>query len=89
MSPNAVRWASRPPWRGIEQIRKSAPEGRGFELYVVDDHRHWWRGALRRLLTARHHTDVGDPRSQRRQRVAETTRRVAQLVAKYDWCRCR
>src|SRR3989441_2229278 len=34
----------------IEQNRKSAPEGRGFELYVGDDHRHpVGGGPLRRL----------------------------------------
>src|SRR6266404_517949 len=41
MSPNAVAVGeSATVAEAIEQIRKSAPEGRGFELYVVDDHRH-------------------------------------------------
>src|SRR5436309_2126148 len=54
MSPNVVAVPeSATVAEAIERIRKSAPEGRGFELYVMDDHRHLVGVVpLRRLLTA-------------------------------------
>jgi magnesium transporter len=71
----------------IDHIRKSAPEGRGFELYVVDDHRHLVGVVpLRRLLTAAPTTPVWAIRDPGVVSVtAETDQEeVARLVAKYD-----
>lgn len=71
----------------IERIRKSAPEGRGFELYVVDDHRHLVGVVpLRRLLTAAPTTPVWAIRDPSVVSVTADTdqEEVAQLVTKYD-----
>jgi len=71
----------------IERIRKSAPEGRGFELYVVDDQRRLVGVVpLRRLLTAAPTTPVWAIREPSVVSVgAETDQEeVARLVAKYD-----
>src|SRR5919198_2385243 len=88
MSPNAVAVPeSATVAEAIEQIRKSAPEGRGFELYVVDDHRHLVGVVpLRRLLTAAPTTPVWAIRDPSVVSVgAETDQEeVARVVAKYD-----
>ena len=71
----------------IERIRKSAPEGRGFELYVVDDHRHLVGVVpLRRLLTAAPTTPVWAIRDPGVVSVTADTdqEEVARVVAKYD-----
>ena len=71
----------------IELIRKSAPEGRGFELYVVDDHRHLVGVVpLRRLLTAAPTTPVWAIRDPGVVSVTADTDQedVARVVAKYD-----
>src|SRR6267142_412798 len=71
----------------IEEIRKSAPEGRGFELYVVDDHRHLVGVVpLRRLLTAAPTTPMWAIRDPSVVSVSPETdqEEVARLVAKYD-----
>jgi len=88
MSPNAVAVKEGATVaEAIERIRKSAPEGRGFELYVVDDHRHLVGAVpLRRLLTAAPTTAVWAIREPSVVSVtAETDQEeVARLVAKYD-----
>src|SRR3989449_5740564 len=88
MSPNAVAVGeSATVAEAIEQIRKSAPEGRGFELYVVDDHRHLVGGVpLRRLLTAAPTTPMWAIRDPSVVSVSPETdqEEVARLVAKYD-----
>src|SRR5882724_11921303 len=88
MSPNAVAVGeSATVAEAIEQIRKSAPEGRGFELYVVDDHRHLVGVVpLRRLLTAAPTTPMWAIRDPSVVSVSPETdqEEVAQLVAKYD-----
>ena len=71
----------------IERIRKSAPEGRGFELYVIDDHRHLVGVVpLRRLLTAAPTTPVWAIRDPAVVSVTADTDQedVARVVAKYD-----
>ena len=71
----------------IDHIRRSAPEGRGFELYVVDDHRHLVGVVpLRRLLTAAPGSPVWAIRDPGVVSVAAETdqEEVARLVAKYD-----
>jgi magnesium transporter len=88
MSPNAVAVGeSATVAEAIEQIRKSAPEGRGFELYVVDDHRHLVGVVpLRRLLTAAPTTPMWAIRDPSVVSVSPETdqEEVARLVAKYD-----
>jgi magnesium transporter len=88
MSPNVVAVKeSATVAEAIERIRKSAPEGRGFELYVVDDHRHLVGVVpLRRLLTAAPTTPVWAIRDPSVVSVgAETDQEeVARVVAKYD-----
>jgi magnesium transporter len=88
MSPNAVAVPeSATVAEAIEQIRKSAPEGRGFELYVVDDHRHLVGVVpLRRLLTAAPTTPMWAIRDPSVVSVSPETdqEEVARLVAKYD-----
>ena len=71
----------------IERIRKSAPEGRGFELYVVDDQgRLVGVVPLRRLLTAAPTTPVWAIREPDVISVTADTdqEEVARRVAKYD-----
>jgi magnesium transporter len=88
MSPNAVAVKeSATVAEAIERIRRSAPEGRGFELYVVDEHRHLVGVVpLRRLLTAAATTPVWAIREPSVVSVnAETDQEdVARVVAKYD-----
>jgi magnesium transporter len=88
MSPNAVAVPeSATVAEAIEQIRKSAPEGRGFELYVMDDHRHLVGVVpLRRLLTAAPTTPMWAIRDASVVTVSPETdqEEVARLVAKYD-----
>ena len=88
MSPNVVAVPeSTTVAEAIERIRKSAPEGRGFELYVLDDHRHLVGVVpLRRLLTAAPTTPVWAIREPDAVAVAPDTdqEEVARLVAKYD-----
>src|SRR5881397_4171601 len=88
MSPNTVAVPeSATVAEAIEQIRKSAPEGRGFELYVVDDHRHLVGVVpLRRLLTAAPTTPMWAIRDPSVVSVSPETdqEEVARLVAKYD-----
>jgi magnesium transporter len=88
MSPNVVAVPeSTTVAEAIERIRKSAPEGRGFELYVLDDHRHLVGIVpLRRLLTAAPTTPVWAIREPDAVAVAPDTdqEEVARLVAKYD-----
>src|SRR5438067_8301379 len=88
MSPNAVAVGeSATVAEAIEQIRKSAPEGRGFELYVVDDHRHLVGVVpLRRLLTAAPTTPRWAIRDPSVVSVSPETdqEEVARLVAKDD-----
>src|SRR5207237_842811 len=71
----------------IEQIRKAAAEARGFELYVMDDHRHLVGVVpLRRLLTAAPTTPMWAIRDASVVSVSPETdqEEVARLVAKYD-----
>jgi len=88
MSPNAVAVKEAATVaEAIERIRKSAPEGRGFELYVVDDHRHLVGVVpLRRLLTAAPTTPVWAIRDPDVVSVTADTDQedVARVVAKYD-----
>jgi magnesium transporter len=88
MSPNAIAVTeSATVAEAIERIRKSAPEGRGFELYVVDDHRHLVGAVpLRRLLTAAPTTPVWAVRDPAVVSVTADTDQedVARVVAKYD-----
>ena len=88
MSPNAVAVKEAATVaEAIERIRKSAPEGRGFELYVVDDHRHLVGVVpLRRLLTAAPTTPVWAIREPSVVSVTADTDQedVARVVAKYD-----
>jgi magnesium transporter len=88
MSPNAVAVKEAATVaEAIERIRKSAPEGRGFELYVVDDHRHLIGVVpLRRLLTAAPTTPVWAIREPDVVSVTADTDQedVARVVAKYD-----
>ena len=88
MSPNAVAVReSATVGEAIERIRKSAPEGRGFELFVVDDHGHLVGVVpLRRLLTAAPGTPIWAIRDPSVVSVtAETDQEeVARQVAKYD-----
>jgi magnesium transporter len=73
--------------RALEEIRKSAPEGRGFEVYVVDDYRHLLGIVpLRRLLTTDLHVPISaiqDP-GVARVPVDMDQEDVARIVAKYD-----
>lgn len=88
MSPNAVAVKEAATVaEAIERIRKSAPEGRGFELYVVDDHRRLVGVVpLRRLLTAAPTTPVWAIRDPGVVSVTADTdqEEVARVVAKYD-----
>ena len=88
MSPNAVAVKeSATVAEAIERIRKSAPEGRGFELYVVDQHGHLVGVVpLRRLLTAAPTTPVWAIREPSVVSVSAKTDQedVARVVAKYD-----
>jgi magnesium transporter len=88
MSPNAVAVKEGTTVaEAIERIRKSAPEGRGFELYVVDEQRRLVGVVpLRRLLTAAPGTPVWAIREPGVVSVpAETDQEeVARVVAKYD-----
>src|SRR6059036_932383 len=88
MSPNAVAVGeSATVAEAIEQIRKSAPEGRGFELYVMDDHRHLVGVVpLRRLLTAAPTTPMWAIRDPSVVSASPETdqEEVARLVAKYN-----
>jgi magnesium transporter len=88
MSPNAIAVKETATVaEAIERIRKSAPEGRGFELYVVDDHRHLIGVVpLRRLLTAAPTTPVWAIRDPDVASVTADTdqEEVARVVAKYD-----
>ena len=88
MSPNAVAVKEGVTvTEAIDHIRTSAPEGRGFDLYVVDDHRHLVGVVpLRRLLTAAPTTPVWAIREPGVVSVAADTdqEEVARLVAKYD-----
>ena len=88
MSPNAVAVKEATTVaEAIEQIRTSAPEGRGFELYVVDDQRHLVGVVpLRRLLTAAPATPVWAIREPDVVSVTADTDQedVARVVAKYD-----
>jgi magnesium transporter len=88
MSPNAVAVTGPTTVaEAIEEIRRSAPEGRGFELYVVDDHRRLVGVVpLRRLLTAAPSTPVWSIREPGVVSVSAETdqEEVARLVAKYD-----
>ena len=88
MSPNAIAVKEAATVaEAIEHIRKSAPEGRGFELYVVDDHRHLVGVVpLRRLLTAAPTTPVWAIRDPGVVSVTADTDQedVARVVAKYD-----
>ena len=71
----------------IEHVRKSATEGRGFEVYAVDDHRRLLGTVpLRRLLTAAPLTKVSAIRDPDVVSVAPEMdqEEVARLVAKYD-----
>ncbi len=73
--------------RAIEHIRRSAPEGRGFEVYVVDAHRHLVGVVpLRRLLTAAPSTTLLAIRDPNVVSVTPDTdqEEVARVVAKYD-----
>jgi magnesium transporter len=73
--------------QALEQIRKSAPEGRGFEVYVVDDYRHLVGIVpLRRLLTADLHVPLSaiQDRDVVRVQVDLDQEDVARVVAKYD-----
>jgi len=88
MSPNVVAVnEAKTVGEAIDQIRKSATEGRSFELYVVDDHNHLVGVVpLRRLLTALPNTPVWAIRDAEVVSVAADTdqEEVARLVAKYD-----
>jgi magnesium transporter len=88
MSPNAVAVKEGTTVaEAIERIRKSAPEGRGFELYVVDEQRRLVGVVpLRRLLTAAPGTPVWAIRDPGVVSVAADTdqEEVARVVAKYD-----
>jgi magnesium transporter len=88
MSPNAVAVKEAATVaEAIERIRKSAPEGRGFELYVVDEHRHLVGVVpLRRLLTAAPATPVWAIREPTVVSVTADTdqEEVARVVSKYD-----
>ncbi len=88
MSPNAIAVKEGATVaEAIERIRKSAPEGRGFDLYVVDDHRHLVGVVpLRRLLTAVPTTPVWAIREPGVVSVTADTdqEEVARVVAKYD-----
>jgi magnesium transporter len=88
MSPNAVAVKETATVaEAIERIRKSAPEGRGFELYVVDEHRHLVGVVpLRRLLTAAPTTPVWAIREPSVVSVTADTdqEEVARVVSKYD-----
>lgn len=88
MSPNAVAVKEQTTVaEALERIRASAPEGRGFELYVVDDHRHLVGIVpLRRLLTAAPTTPVWAIRDPDVVSVTADTdqEEVARVVAKYD-----
>jgi magnesium transporter len=88
MSPNAIAVKEGATVaEAIDFIRKSAPEGRGFELYVVDDHRHLVGVVpLRRLLTAAATTPVWAIREPNVVSVTAQTdqEEVARVVAKYD-----
>jgi magnesium transporter len=71
----------------IQHIRKSVPEEKAFELYVVDDHRHLVGVVpLRRLLVADPRTRILAVRSEDVVSVTPETDRedVARVVAKYD-----
>lgn len=71
----------------IEHIRRTAPEERAFEVYVVDDHSHLiGTVSLRRLVTADPRTPVGLVRDDVVTSVNPETdqEEVARLVAKYD-----
>ena len=73
--------------QALEHIRRSAPEGRGFELYVVDKHEHLVGVVpLRRLLTADPDVPISAIRDQDVVSVAADTdqEEVARVVAKYD-----
>jgi magnesium transporter len=72
----------------LEHIRRSAPEGRGFEVYVVDQHNHFVGVVpLRRLLTVEPSTPVYAIRDQDVVSVTADTdqEEVARVVAKYDF----
>src|SRR5919204_4889253 len=88
MSPNVVAVnEAKTVGEAIDQIRKSATEGRSFELYVVDDHNHLVGVVpLRRLLTALPNTPVWAIRDAEVVSVGPDTdqEEVARLVAKYD-----
>jgi magnesium transporter len=88
MSPNFVAvHESATVADAIDHIRKSATEGRGFELYVVDDHRHLVGAVpLRRLLIAGPGTPVWTIRAPEVVSVSPETdqEEVARLVSKYD-----
>jgi magnesium transporter len=71
----------------IDHIRKTAPEERAFELYVVDEHDHLVGVVpLRRLLTASADTPVGTIRDSNIVSVGPEMdqEELARLVAKYD-----
>ncbi len=73
--------------QALAHIRRSAPEGRAFELYVVDQHNHLVGVVpLRRLLTVDPGTPVYAIRDQDVVSVAADTdqEEVARVVAKYD-----
>ncbi|HEY3067721.1 MAG TPA: magnesium transporter [Methylomirabilota bacterium] len=88
MSPNVVAVnEAKTVGEAIDQIRKSATEGRSFELFVVDDHNHLVGAVpLRRLLTALPNTPVWAIRDAEVVSVGPDTdqEEVARLVAKYD-----
>jgi magnesium transporter len=88
MSPNAVAVGEDATvTEAIDRVRKSATEGRGFEVYVVDAHRHLLGTVpLRRLLTAAPLTLVSAIRDPEAVSVSPETdqEEVARLVAKYD-----
>src|SRR5262249_55883533 len=88
MSPNVVAVPETATVaQALEHIRRSAPEGRGFEVYVVDQHNHFVGVVpLRRLLTVDPSTPVYAIRDQDVVSVtAETDQEdVARVVAKYD-----
>ncbi len=73
--------------QAIEHVRKSVSEGRAFELFVVDDHRHLVGVVpLRRLLTAHPSSPVFAVRDESVVSVTPEVdqEEVARLVAKYD-----
>jgi magnesium transporter len=88
MSPNVVAVLEHATvGQALDHIRRSAPEGRGFELYVVDQHNHLVGVVpLRRLLTAEPSTPVYAIRDPDVVSVPADTdqEEVARVVAKYD-----